>query len=510
MSRQFTNAQELSDWLDSQGNSSDGDIDYSFVAKAKSISNLPAASEFGVGVVQMADTGIVYCSNGSYWKELQPNNSVENQIKTNAVLSKYIAAVVANASTVSANTIEALKDPLSNLVASSVWPKLLELWVPPLDGGIAAATVKIKTAPGIAAAMTNTAFVDGDLSAYQGLKSDGATKKLATGFTAAPYINEWGFGVYETTATDSGGILAGDGTNNYIAFASTSFSKINNVAVAHSHRPRLLSVQTSATTGKATSHIGGYTKDTQTASNGAANPIVLFAHNAGQLTNAALGGYAAWQGVLSSYELNLLQDFFDMVTFAMGRTVRIPSACFCGDSNTAGVGVTGAQRWSTLLANHLGMAERNAGKNGSAMSSTATSNAGGSVATKWYSTDISTETTYGDSLLFVMLGTNDDQFNSNETSFLSEYDAWVAAQIAIGWNPRNIMLIAPPYAASIYAHPDKLLRLGSCVTTISQKYGTKFLDAYPVINQAGMLQADNLHLSVNGHIALKNAILAEL
>ncbi|MCK9622599.1 MAG: hypothetical protein M0R47_18945 [Methylobacter sp.] len=64
MSRQFTNAQELSDWLDSQGNSSDSDIDYSFVAKAKSISNLPAANEFGVGIILVEDIGKLYKCDG--------------------------------------------------------------------------------------------------------------------------------------------------------------------------------------------------------------------------------------------------------------------------------------------------------------------------------------------------------------------------------------------------------------------------------------------------------------
>jgi len=80
MSRQFTNAQELSDWLDSQGNSSDSDIDYSFVAKVSSRDNFSSATEFGVGIIQAEDTGDLYRCDGANFYLIYTPNIIGNEL----------------------------------------------------------------------------------------------------------------------------------------------------------------------------------------------------------------------------------------------------------------------------------------------------------------------------------------------------------------------------------------------------------------------------------------------
>ena len=132
----------------------------------------------------------------------------------------------------------------------------------------------------------------------------------------------------------------------------------------------------------------------------------------------------------------------------------------------------------------------------------------------WYGNRQILATTDMDSLMVVMLGTNDLVYSGGLIGYQAAYTSWLQTQISLGWNPANIILVSSPYvnpAGSNGGISTYLSTMDNIVKTIAAQFGCIFVSGYTATSALGNAAIQNtsstgLHLSIAGHAALASAI----
>jgi lysophospholipase L1-like esterase len=496
----------------------------------------------GGGLVQAGSLFYIYYS-GSLFR-IQTNSTQQAEMAA-AVLAQYNAAVVAAGDSLTTNQKQALAGPLAALVSSSVWSKLVELWVPlqASTTALAGALIKIKTGnisngvPNYAMTNVGTHFVVGDYSDAKGLTGDGTTKSLGTNFTpsTSPYIESgnWGWSVFPTSRTqsgqptapyaqaaDSGGCLGGDGSNTAIQvdIGGTYYSRIDGASTGYftntnPHQSTL--TWTENQSGVSNFGMAGLTIDnSKTGATDDTGELYLFNWGTqNYFSNASIGGYAVWSPQLTPAEKTILTEFFLQVGTNLGRFANNPGIMWIGDSNGAGYAEVGYtlpwyDRFSTLTSLALGMSESNQCTSGSSMT-----NADSTATLQWITQPYS-RTAWGDSILVIELGTNDWNTNVPVSTYQAQYLQFVQDQIELGFNPQNIILVSPPFATATNNTYSALQQYDAAVSAIASQVGARFVSGLTATYNggAGYIQpsGSGLHLTVAGHAALSAAILAAI
>jgi lysophospholipase L1-like esterase len=473
------------------------------------LSDIPAGF---VGYADVEDTGILYKCDGTtitpvgrFNADLAVADKLDYFKLSNLLLYRLNSTIVTNGGSVSESDLQSIKGPLDLLMRSSVFAKLTELHIPV---GVGYLSALCKLVGKTTLVMTGTDIVDGDYTQALGLAGNGSTKTIATGFTPPASPAAWGFAVYPTGLTLPTGsrIICGSGNNSYLGFASTGMAKINNSAdITLPPKLRMLSAQTDSVLG-ARAYYGGYLNNTQTAGVTSSNQIHLLSYAGSLFSTGSVGGFAAWDGNLSSDELNTLQRFFVRASEALGRVSIEPSINCVGDSIAAGYGLTSptTERYSALLTSKLGGVESNSGLSGTVMSSYTPDGSSGNWVTI-YKTALTAKRT---AILIVELGYNDSRSRGDVVLFESEYSQWLEVQLAMGVKPKNILLLSPIRGYDAASNTTSLLSFGAAVKRMAEKYRMLFLDTYPLTDgHTELFQADLIHLNAAGHIVIRDAIL---
>lgn len=464
----------------------------------------PTPADFGICNITV--NGVPYsCDGVNFTKTL---TAVTTKNTSDLLLYRLRTTIVTNGGSVNDKDLQALKVPLDILMQTSAFKKLVELWMPVGDGYLSAMCKLIGQSTLV---MTGNNLVDADYSRYLGVKGNGSTKDIATGFTPTSLTSSWGFAVQPTgiTAQASTRILCGSGNNTWLGFSSGNGSaKINNAPEIGLGVPlgRMLAVQNDSVAG-CSAWYGGYKNATDVAGSTASNQLRLLSYAGSLYSDVSIGGFAAWAGNLTTQELQYLQNFFNSASSALNMLSKTPSITFCGDSLTAGYGLSNptTERFSVLLSNYFGAIEDNQGWSGSVMSSYTPGGSTGS----WYTSRKVSSTNRNSTYLVVMLGYNDSRSGGDVNLFTTEYTQWLNYQIDMGGIDRNnILLIAPPTNPEPLAGQTSILQFRDAVKNIATAYKTKYLDAYALtINHPEYFQSDKTHLNTTGNIVIFNAMV---
>lgn len=448
------------------------------------------------------------------------------------VFNAYRAAIAAAGGTISSLHLDALDRYLGDLVASSAWPKILELHLP-LGEDWLAAMVKLKYPSGNPSSLTNANAVttaEADYKVRAGVKFVGNTnKKLLTGFNPRTVFGNnagfaWGMGVFTTSLTWAG-IPMGAETNAelYIGNGGTSnlsstinnkngsagFPAANNGAIAHGG---WRAVQYGAD-GLGRNWIGGCGEMTFSGTSPAApanSQIALASCNNGFWSDATLQGYAIFTE-LTQVEMQTLAQFFINVNEAVGRDAYRKELDACGTSITAGTGATNAatDRYSAITAARYGLLDSNHGQSGSRIGSQIP--------------DITNFSVFNNCLQHLLgrqplhwsmeHGINDISQAEDIDGMLADYDrvlTWAKQSNII---MENGTLCGPSwidygpymqvYPASLYT-PERHRRYTAGVRKLAEKFGTKFCDfgTGRMANQAGVFDSSWLHPNTYGYSLL--------
>lgn len=448
------------------------------------------------------------------------------------VVSDVRARIAAAGGTIGSLHLDALNAYVGDLVASSLWPKLIELWVP-LGDQWAAAMVKLKVASGGASALTNSNGVttaEADYKVLNGVQfvanGTGTNKKLGTGLNPRTYFNNtvgqaWGLGIFTPSLTWNGIPIGAEtnaelyvgngGTSNMSATinnknGSMGGAAANNGAIAHGG---WRATQYGAD-GVGRNWVNGCGEQTfsGTSPSAPANAqIVLASCNNGFWSDAALQGYAIFTE-LTQEEMQTLAQFFLNVNEAVGRDAYRKEYCANGDSITAGNGATNAatDRRSVLVANRLGLVESNQGHSGSRMGTQI-------AAVENYSIlNNQVQHLLGRRPLFwsIAHGINDISQVDDLDAVLLEYDNVMTRCKQANLIMENGMLCAPAYldpVAYMARYPNSKWtqsrrdQFAAGVKKLAQKYGTRFVDFGEgrMKNVPGVISADDLHPSTFGY-----------
>ena len=428
------------------------------------------------------------------------------------VLLNYQAGITSAASTITPRELDVLIEPLERLMRSSVWAKLIDLWVP-CGAAAAAGYVKLKYTATSGQSVTTTA--PPTYTPTTGFTGDGATTFLTTGFKPATEVataGEWGFGVYVTNQTTSGLLGGTTASNSYLAYKLGASSRINgNAVITTGQFTRFNAIQQSG--GNTSVWNNGYVQASAASAAGTLDTaaLTLLNSNAGSFfSSQTVAGYATWTPGLTAGEMLLLTNFFDSVNAGLWRNTWVGSLVACGDSNVSGTGVTSAQRFSALLSGTLGLTENNQGLASSGMSS---HDNGGMVGGRWVTNfPVANSAIKAGTLYLIALGTNDARYAVPIANFAADYETWLNYQFQNGIDPSCFILMAAGAATdalSVAAGAAVFIAQNAAIKGLASKYGCGFFDTYALtLGQASYFQGDALHYSVAGHIAISNAILA--
>lgn len=413
-------------------------------------------------------------------------------LATNLLSTFNTNSIAAGGAALLTATSKAISAAISRLMATSAWPKILELWVPIADtsdaAGRAGAATKLKYLAGAAAALASTGFVDGDYTPAGGflgasgktLTSDfNPTTVVAAGKMA---VGEQGFCGYAFGANTRGtmgtttingqtvstgypggtGVIVGaaSGSLFFTPLAGSNLVRIGGVSITpQTAGGRMRAVQVSG--GQIQDWFGGSLENVASSSGfNNANVAVTIGSSGGASSNnftGNLGGYAYFQS-LTSMEMGYLIDFFDAISIAMGRPIWFEELLGLGDSNTFAVAQgngtppSATQRWTYLMAQDFVMTENNQGYPGGTISSGGTQNSmTTTMPRRWMAA--------GSRLSAVMYGTNDvaqaigiSAINQLQNNLQRALNARISQQIlVIGVGDVNWPVAAASYPGSGYA-----------------------------------------------------------
>lgn len=446
---------------------------------------------------------VVDPATGGVTTSIRPPGSVSRHSPAWPVLARLRTTIIAAGSTVSESDLLALRDPLDALMRSTLWGKLVELWVP-VGNTVAGALCKIK---GTTLAMTGNGLVDADYTRWLGVSGNGTSKDITTNFNAAALTASWGMAVYPTgpNIVSGGHMLAGDGSSTYLGFGNGD-CKINGSSTMNLNPvQRMLAIQNQTGVG-ASSYYGGYQFLSTTAGATNAGAIRLMSYAGAFYSDIPIGGFAAWSPVLTASEMLMLSRFFDDCSYLLGRSGVQPMLVCAGDSNTIGVGLGSptTTRWAALLAADIGAVELNSGVSGSGISS-----AIGGAGAHWVDQYQVSKTNSNGTLLTCMFGTNDDRYLVPMSQYASDYETWLNYQFSMGWQPGDVVIISPIAATDVLSSSTRQQAMRNACLALAAKYGTMYVDGYATtVGQPTYFQVDSLHLSTVGHAALKTAVLS--
>lgn len=188
---------------------------------------------------------------------------------------------------------------------------------------------------------------------------------------------------------------------------------------------------------------------------------------------------------------------------------------FYGTSITLGGGTTGSGvRYSTLVANALGLTEINLGVSGSSVENRSPANLPAGI--NFISRD-NTITTYiaGTTQWFIIEpGPNDfiaNSANYNATNYTTDLTTFVNAVIAAGWPLSKIKILGNSYL-NPSSYNSTYLQFIAATQTVASNFGIGYIDLYAWFNTRGGVSNlfDALHPNNDGHILQANAVLSLL
>ncbi|GAA3994649.1 GDSL-type esterase/lipase family protein [Mucilaginibacter dorajii] len=173
------------------------------------------------------------------------------------------------------------------------------------------------------------------------------------------------------------------------------------------------------------------------------------------------------------------------------------SVVFLGDSIVSGGGTTDNKRFTKQVADGLSMTEVNNGQGGSTV----------------VTFDLSAIPIKTSSLkyLFVALGVNDAASSTTNTQFKTDYITFLNAIVAKGWAYVDITLLSINGASTNGTSAAKTIAFNTAIEEVGVMYGTKFIDIYNPMLNAGygqqLLTADLVHPNNLGATIMAQIIL---
>lgn len=480
-----------------------------------SYASLPSPSTFGVGVAQVG--GSLYACDGVSWKKIY--NQISRKIASGILLG-YQSDVVAAGGALAAYEMDAIEYEILNLINSSAWSKLKEIWIP-CGSSAAGAYVKLKFDSIAGRSMTASATPPTYSQSVGFTGVPASSTKLITGINPSTNTNftdkDWGFGVYIANGAYSAKVGSVGGTDaGSFTFIGNPLpgDGINGTGVGTMLQPSgLRSVQIGGGIGQSwfNAHLHASIAVSTSNSNGNIN---LLSSNSTNYSDSTISGYACWSPSLTKSEFVLLSNFFSNVNRKLKRKSIANSLVVVGDSNTnpTSVGITSTQRWPYLLAKQLGLAN---------VSGAEINNGIGNILMAPFSGQTDYYTSYptlnsaqqSPPLMIVMLGTNDLGYGVSEGNFRQYYNSWISIQIDAGINPNDMILVSPIWSNNVNGQyittPAKAIAFGAIVKDIANQNGCYYFDGYAATsgNTGTWFQGDNLHLNVTGHAGFANALL---
>ncbi|CAB4182632.1 SGNH_hydrolase domain containing protein [uncultured Caudovirales phage] len=481
-----------------------------FNATTGALELIAASSE--VAAAASAEASAASAAQASESAVLAASATTESLVNT--IVFNYAAAVTSAGGTISRSTLNELRVNLHPVLASGVWDKILELWLPAGDS-ITSALVKLKTSG--AASLTNSNFVAGDYTEGSSLwaGSTNTNKKLTSDFnpvSSGLSATNMSVGYYSLSDSWTGVALGGSNSAFYLGYGNGGGSNqigstsVNNVS---GYRLKTLTLNSSNVLGVTQNAIETTLGVNASSPNGVLTPYV---YGSGFYSNIRLGGYYA-ASALTTAELRVVATFFDSVSRALGRSINAPTAVFFGDSITQGSGATTtADRWSTLTALKLGLTEVNSGISGTTLLNVSPTGANNARDSYLMRALVKMPTK-----LFILYGTNDiskDSANFTTVNFEIQYGEIIEALLSAGILAEQITLGTPPYATAVTdsaaARATRQASFSASVKAVGAKYGITVRDVNAVTAASaalGVLSSDNLHPNDFGHLTVSSAML---
>ena len=443
-----------------------------------------------------------------------------------AVVNQARTAIVAAGGTITSYECWGIAEALEPLIRSTAWAKIQDLWFP-MGTTLAGAMVKLKwNSVGSTQSCTSAGTVT--YNPNLGITGDGSTGYINTGYnqvTAGATVSSMGWGVVGTSATPNGIIGAIAGGLNYIGYTGNTNFIANNTITPTLWVGGLQSVQTSG--GQAQFWNGGYLGASVTqVQNAFTNGTLALLNNGGSgqtlFSSNTVAGYATWFPALTAAEMTLLNNFFFQASANISRNLEQGYYVPGGDSITYGVGATtNAYRYSTLVANSLGLPENNQGLSGYALTS------GIPLHGQW---PVNQGIKQLPTFTTLMLGTNDiigtnasgsglvwtTVFANMQAQMTSNVNMW----LSMGLDPSRLMIMSAP------ASPN-LVTLNSTPNTTSQAqlaqwdawlqnfcanakvgFASGYNATLPYFNTPAAWQGDGIHPTNVAHAALASAVVS--
>lgn len=456
------------------------------------------------------------------------------------IANTYEAAVVSTGDTLTTRQKDAVIKYLPRLMKSSVYSKIVKLGLC-FGNALAGSYVPLLDKLGSGNLTPVGVTAAGDYTAATGLNGNttnrpryqvfGATNLSAvSGITA----NEYGIGVFSLKKSwTTTGVLAGADSSSsgpYLCYANgVNESKIGNISCAYKlddgSNPTTVQgrglhiVQVSASAARADYFFGGLllASGSGTPSGMPATPLSLMANNgsASFSQDTRIGGYVVFSPTITAAEALELDYFFEACNSYAGRTDMISELHVIGDSNSRGLGVTGTQRWSYLLAQMLGVTENNVAISGTTMSRNVDSNSVGSGwAGAWsFSNRYSLGANQKGALTVLSLGTNDVKFKVSYNDFISDYSKYMNSLIAAGVDPGRIIILNIPASTDTGAFGSDVIRqqqFNAGLQQLAAQFGCGYVDLFSNTQSTSNFQADKLHFNVAMHASIPGIILSSI
>ncbi|HEY9598335.1 MAG TPA: SGNH/GDSL hydrolase family protein [Cyanophyceae cyanobacterium] len=195
-------------------------------------------------------------------------------------------------------------------------------------------------------------------------------------------------------------------------------------------------------------------------------------------------------------------------------------AIYLGDSVTEGYyATTTANRWATLTAQNIGLAEINKGMAGTVVQNTAP------VATNNFRDRYRADLTNNSAgRIFIMGGINDCLGTTYTPElYKNNLDKIVKGLILYGFSQNRIYLLSPSYvrpnvwadfAAPLNGGSDaKYSQIRTSAREIAERYKLQFVDTYTYMQSNGgnsLLYSDGVHPSDSGHQAIADAVVSQI
>lgn len=197
------------------------------------------------------------------------------------------------------------------------------------------------------------------------------------------------------------------------------------------------------------------------------------------------------------------------------------TALFFGDSITIGLGLPdNSKKWSTQVAQKLGMTEDNQGISGTVLQGSQpilVDNGKGR-----YKKAI---TNRFPQRVFILYGTNDMRYNAatfTAKAFEADLDLIIKDTLAAGVPGSEVVIGSPPYMnPAFYTEPsyapcnagsdEKVKQYRDATRRVAQKYKTRWADVYEFMRTRGgnqLMLSDGVHPNEAGHTVIAEAILS--